>query len=124
MSRIELRLVATHPDRVGGLSFLSQTAYAFDVLAVAHGAMLAGALAGRIFYLGAALPQFKAENPAAPKRYKSPYKPTTPGAPHECKISCFHDLGSKDDQMSGEDAVLCGFDQLDPQYPFCRNREW
>jgi hypothetical protein len=31
------------------------------VLAVVHGALLAGALAGRIFFLGAALPQFKAE---------------------------------------------------------------
>jgi hypothetical protein len=61
VSRIELRLVPTHPDRVGGLSFLSQTAYALTVLAVAHGAMLAGGLAGRIFFLGAALPQFKAE---------------------------------------------------------------
>jgi hypothetical protein len=61
VSRIDLRLVPTHPDRLGGLSFLSQTAYALTVLAVAHGALLAGPLAGRIFFLGAALPQFKAE---------------------------------------------------------------
>jgi hypothetical protein len=61
VSRIELRLVPTHPDRVCGLSFLSGTASAFTVLAVAHGTMLAGSLAGRIFFLGAALPQFKAE---------------------------------------------------------------
>jgi hypothetical protein len=61
VSRIDLRLIPTHPDGVGGLSFLSQTAYALTLLAVAHGAMLAGPLAGRIFFLGAALLQFKAE---------------------------------------------------------------
>lgn len=61
VSRIKLSLVPTHPDRVGGLSFLSTTVYAFAVLAVAHGALLAGPLANRIFFLGAALPQYKAE---------------------------------------------------------------
>ena len=61
VSRIELSLVPTHPDRVGGLNFLSNTVYAFTVLAVAHGALLAGHLANRIFFLGAALTQFKAE---------------------------------------------------------------
>jgi hypothetical protein len=61
VSRIDLRLVPTHPDRVGGLSFISGTAHALALLAVAHGAMLAGPLASRIFFLGAALPQFKAE---------------------------------------------------------------
>jgi AcrR family transcriptional regulator len=61
VSRIELSLVPTHPDRVGGLGFLSNTAYAFAVLAVAHGTLLAGQLANRIFFLGAALTQFKAE---------------------------------------------------------------
>lgn len=61
VSRLDLCLVPTHPDRVGGLGFLSQAAYALTLLAVAHGAMLAGSLAGRIFFLGAALPQFKAE---------------------------------------------------------------
>ena len=61
VSRIELSLVPTHPDRVGGLNFLSNTVYAFAVLAVAHGALLAGALANRIFFVGATLIQFKAE---------------------------------------------------------------
>ena len=61
VSRIELSLVPTHPDRVGGLNFLSNTVYAFTVLAVAHGALLAGQLANRIFFAGAALTQFKAE---------------------------------------------------------------
>jgi len=61
VSRIELRLVPTHPDRVGGLGFLSNTVYAFTPLAVAHGALLAGMFANRIFYLGATLPAFKVE---------------------------------------------------------------
>ena len=61
VSRIDLRLVPTHPDRVGGLGFLSITVAAFIPLAVAHGALLSGQLADRIFFLGAALPQFKAE---------------------------------------------------------------
>ena len=61
VSRIELSLVPTHPDRVGGLGFLSKIVYAFSPLAVAHGALLAGPLANRIFYLGATLPEFKLE---------------------------------------------------------------
>jgi AcrR family transcriptional regulator len=61
VSRIELSLVPTHPDRVGGLGFLSNTVYAFATLAVAHGALLAGHLANRIFFAGAALTEFKAE---------------------------------------------------------------
>jgi len=61
VSRIDLSLVPTHPDRVGGLGFLSNTVYAFIPLAVAHGALLSGSIANRIFHLGAALPQFKIE---------------------------------------------------------------
>ena len=61
MSRIPLSLIPTHPDRVGGLGFLANTAYAFAVLAVAHGAMLAGPVATRIFFVGAALTDFKVE---------------------------------------------------------------
>jgi len=61
VSRIDLSLVPTHPDRVGGLGFLSNTVYAFIPLALAHGALLAGPLADRILHLGAALPQFKVE---------------------------------------------------------------
>jgi hypothetical protein len=42
VSRIELSLVPTHPDSLGGLSFVSGQVYAFTVLAVAHGALVAG----------------------------------------------------------------------------------
>ena len=61
VSRFKLSLIPTHPDRVGGLGFLSHTVFAFTPLAVAHGGLLAGNIANRIFYLGAALPQFKIE---------------------------------------------------------------
>jgi hypothetical protein len=61
VSRIELRVFPTHPDRVGGLGFLANTVYAFTVLLVAHGAMLAGQFANRIFFAGATLTEFKDE---------------------------------------------------------------
>ena len=61
VSRIELSLVPTHPDSLGGLSFVSGQVYAFTVLAVAHGALVAGNLANRILFLGAELTQFKVE---------------------------------------------------------------
>jgi len=59
VSRLELTLIPTHPDRVGGLGFLGNVVYAFTPLAAAHGALAAGPIANRIFYVGAALPEFK-----------------------------------------------------------------
>jgi|Deesub1362B_J571_1020462.scaffolds.fasta_scaffold02377_2 hypothetical protein len=61
VSRIKLSLIPTHPDRVGGLGFLSNTAYAFALLLAAHGVMLAANLGNRILFLGASLPEFKTE---------------------------------------------------------------
>ena len=61
VSHIELSLIPTHPDRVGGLGFLANTVFAFTVLAVAHGALVAGQIANRVFFVGATLPDFKAE---------------------------------------------------------------
>ncbi|HEV2671407.1 MAG TPA: hypothetical protein VGU74_09955 [Gemmatimonadales bacterium] len=59
VSRIDLRLVATHPDRIGGLGFLAVATAAFAPLAVAHGAFLSGWIASRIFLNHAALLDFK-----------------------------------------------------------------
>jgi hypothetical protein len=64
VSRIKLSLVPTHPDRVGGLGFLANTVYAFTVLLVAHGAMLAAQFANRILFTGAAFTEFKVETGA------------------------------------------------------------
>jgi hypothetical protein len=61
VSRINLNLRALHPDRVGGLGFLSSSCYAFAPLLAAHGALLAGVMANRIFYLGDKLPNFVLE---------------------------------------------------------------
>lgn len=61
VSRIELALVPTHPDRCGGLGFLALIGHAFAPLLLAQGAMLAGLISSRIFFSGAALTQFKLE---------------------------------------------------------------
>jgi len=61
VSRIELRLVPTHPDRAGGLGFLSTVTYAFAPLLAGQGVMLAGVMANKIFYAGAKLTDFKLE---------------------------------------------------------------
>jgi len=61
VSRIELRLVPTHPDRSGGLGFLSAMVHAFIPVLLAHGVLLAGNLANRIFYAGAKLLDFRVE---------------------------------------------------------------
>jgi hypothetical protein len=58
ISRIRLAIIPTHPDRLGGLGFLSSTPFAFAPLLLAHGALLSGALANRILYLGAKLSDF------------------------------------------------------------------
>ena len=61
VSRIDLKLVPTHPDRAGGLGFLANAVHAFVPLLLAHGALLAGLIADRIFFAGARLPQFTLE---------------------------------------------------------------
>ena len=61
VSRIELKLVPTHPDRVGGLGFLATTTYAFIPLLLAHGALVSGNLANQIFHTGATLTQYRLE---------------------------------------------------------------
>jgi hypothetical protein len=59
VSRIQLRLVPTHPDRIGGLGFLASATAAFSTLAVAHGAFVSGWIAARIFLQQATLLDFK-----------------------------------------------------------------
>ncbi len=61
VSRTYLSLIPTHPDRLGGLGFLANMVYAFVPLLVAHGVLLSGMIANRIFYTGAKLPGFKLE---------------------------------------------------------------
>jgi hypothetical protein len=61
VSRIELDLIPTHPDRNAGLGFLGGSAYAFSPLLAAFSAMCAGLVASRIFHEGASLADFKLE---------------------------------------------------------------
>ncbi len=61
LARIELKLVPTHPDRVGGLGFLNVIVHAFAPLLLAHGVLFAGLIADRIFFDGAKLTQFTVE---------------------------------------------------------------
>jgi hypothetical protein len=59
VSRLNLHLVPTHPDRRAGLGFLGRTVYAYSPILFAQGAMLCGVVASRIFYTGAKLVSFK-----------------------------------------------------------------
>ena len=61
VSRIRLNLVPTHPDRVGGLGLLANAAFAFNLLLLAHGTMVAAQIANRILFLGEPLAEFKFE---------------------------------------------------------------
>ncbi len=65
VSRLDLNMIPTHPDRAGGLGFLSNVLYAFLPLAFAYGAVISGNLASRILYAGAKLPEFKLQIAAA-----------------------------------------------------------
>jgi hypothetical protein len=60
-SRLELNLLPTHPDRAAGLGFLGGISAAFAPLVMAHGAVLAGLAANRIFFAGAKLTDFRVE---------------------------------------------------------------
>jgi hypothetical protein len=59
VSRIDLHLVPTHPDRCAGLAFLGKSVYAFGPILFAQGAMLAGVVASRVLYRGESLLSFK-----------------------------------------------------------------
>ena len=61
VSRLELTIMPTHPDRCGGLGFLASVIQAFSPLLIAQGVVLAGMMADRIFYTGARLTQFRVE---------------------------------------------------------------
>jgi hypothetical protein len=61
VSRLELKLMPTNPDRCGGLGFLAQVSQAFSPLLLAQGLVLAGMMANRILFAGAKLPDFKIE---------------------------------------------------------------
>lgn len=61
VSRLDLYLVSTHPDKAGGLGFLAQGSAAFIPFLLAQGALLSAMIAERILYQGAELMAFKQE---------------------------------------------------------------
>ena len=61
VSRLDLRLYPTHPDRAGGLGFLGGSTYAFGPVLFAQGAMLAGVIASQIFYASQSVLDYKVE---------------------------------------------------------------
>ena len=60
-SRVRLRLNALHPDRAGGLGFLSATAFSLTPVLLAQSIVLAAGIGDRIWHNGMKLPQFKWE---------------------------------------------------------------
>src|SRR5262249_28288250 len=66
VSKLKLRLVPTHPDRLGGLGFLLASAHAFIAFALANGVLLAGWLAVRVVVRGGSLLTFREEILAVP----------------------------------------------------------
>jgi hypothetical protein len=59
VSRLDLQLNALHPDRAGGLGFLSLSVDAITPILMAQTVFLAGVIGNQIFHEGATLPEFK-----------------------------------------------------------------
>ena len=55
VSRLDLALVAVHPDRAGGLGFVGYSTAAFAPVAAALGTIVAGAIANKVVYGGSSL---------------------------------------------------------------------
>jgi len=61
VSRLDLNLLPSHPDRCCGLGFLGEIAVALGPFLMAHSVLLSGFLANRIVYQGGRLPDYVAE---------------------------------------------------------------
>ncbi|MEC4749164.1 hypothetical protein [Methylomicrobium sp. Wu6] len=61
VSRLNLYLLPTHPDRAGGLGFLAGSAAAFMPFLLSQGVLVSAMIAERILYEGAILMDFKPE---------------------------------------------------------------
>jgi hypothetical protein len=61
VSRLNLNLIALHPDRCCGLGFLGNVVASFAPILMAHSGLFAGYIANRILHEGAKLPDFRFE---------------------------------------------------------------
>ena len=61
LSRIDLNLMPTHPDRCGGIGFLSTISQGFAPIMLAQSTLVSGMIADRIFFEGAHLTDFTME---------------------------------------------------------------
>ena len=61
VARMPLRLNPLHPDRAGGLGFISNSVFAFTPVLLAHTTVFAGAIFGQIWHEGMKLPAFQVE---------------------------------------------------------------
>ena len=59
VSRLDLRLTPTHPDRAGGLGFLASAPVAFAPVILAQTIVLSALIAGRILYQGETLNAYR-----------------------------------------------------------------
>ncbi len=61
ISRLPLQLNSLHPDRAGGLGFLTNSIYALEPFLLAHSVLLSGMIFNRIWNAGAVITDFKIE---------------------------------------------------------------
>jgi hypothetical protein len=61
VSRLQLKLVPTQPDRAGGLGFIGSATESFWVMMVAHGTIVAAVMVHGMLFGGMTLPQYKLE---------------------------------------------------------------
>jgi hypothetical protein len=59
ISRLDLQLIPTHPDRAAGLGFLGEAQVKFGILVLAVSSMLSSHAGGQIFFWGASLAEYR-----------------------------------------------------------------
>lgn len=61
LSRLKMDLIPTHPDRAGGIGFLTRATYSFGFVLLTQGVMLSGLIANMVLHNGRNLTEFRIE---------------------------------------------------------------